>query len=262
LPTITGCCVRKGFTFTGASSRSALSAPNLSISFCMLSSALKLAAWLQLTKCNTVTMSSNDQGRGVKPAKLEFQRVVVGMAFDVGIHAFEVPRQKITRLRRQQLGMALGIAAQAQQADLPVAGQAAWAHRFGQAPGGDGAIALDLEQPALRDDEALRANQVRRVGCKDVRDAVLVAVHTHRRAQTRQCQLAVDLGPTQVADEGRRGQRGGSQRQRHRGPQEALGKRAVQGSLLCSPVIRGRRLCRAQRGCFSVCEGSSPNWRR
>jgi hypothetical protein len=55
-------------TFTGASSRSALSAPNLSISFCIASSALKLAAWLQLARCSAVIMSSKVHGRGVKPA--------------------------------------------------------------------------------------------------------------------------------------------------------------------------------------------------
>ena len=49
LPTITGCSLRSGLTLTGSSSRSALSGPNLSISFCISSSALKLAATLQLT---------------------------------------------------------------------------------------------------------------------------------------------------------------------------------------------------------------------
>jgi hypothetical protein len=170
--------------------------------------------------------------RRCEARQLQFQRVVVGVAFDVGVHALDVPHQEVARLGRQQLGMALGIAAQAQQADLPVAGQAARAHRFGQPPGGDGTVALDLEQPTLRHDKALRANQVRCVGGEDVRDAVLVAVHAHRCAQARQRQLAVDLGAAEVADESRCRQRGGGQHKRHRGPQAALGKKAAQESLL------------------------------
>ena len=151
----------------------------------------------------TSAVSTALQGSGLEPQNEEFRRKRSRARFDPGVHSLDVGGDPASCGRTEVPQRRLRPVVESQHPQQAVGAEGGGPEHFGQTAGPDPPIHLHLPHPVLRMHETEREQGVLLVPGRDVRNAVRVPDHLHRRGESGQGPLTVDLRQrTPKPDEG------------------------------------------------------------